>query len=213
MVFDTLIKLTVSRHTLQYHHSCTIHHSGMLIYICRAKRSMRHTQPNGKASAWRKPCTRLPSSKSIHPIPNGEATNLPTVRFQPRVAIVHGWEVACGKTRGSQGFFPWDFSWWFFSLEKYIILLSTHFLDTHTHTWVFEGKPWKKAGVKPRASLLHEAAKMSRWKFLEGARKRQAWEWWGWWEWHPSHRVPSEEGRDFWYLRFFLVGFIGAFTF
>jgi len=37
---------------------------------------------------------------------------------------------------------------------------------------------------------------MSRWKFLE------AWCGWGWWE-HPSHRVPSEEGRDFWCLLFF----------
>lgn len=117
---------------------------GMLIYICRT-RSMRHTYWSGtNAAAWRKPCTRLPSSKSIHPIPNGEATNLPN---EEHIVSHHSLLGSClWRNSGKSRIFPMDFFMVFFSLKKYI------FYTKHTYTvntWVFKGKPGKAGGKTP----------------------------------------------------------------
>ena len=143
---------------------------------------------NQKAAAWRKPCTRLPSSKSIHPIPNGEATSLPNGSVH-RELPSNCWEVACGRS-GKSGFFPWIF-------HGVLFVYMSMFYYKHTYmvnTWVFKENPAKLEWNPghPYFMKLPKWAAGSSWR--SNSTKRG---WWGWWEWHPSHRVPSEEGRDF----------------
>lgn len=143
VVFDTLIKLTVSRHILQYHHSGTIHARYVDLPFNAPGQCAIHIDP-GPTYAHQNFAQILPSSQHNlterqrpgeslvldyhHPnqsirYPTARPLTFPTVRFQRRVAIklLGSWWWKVGEVRS----FPWIFMV-FFSWKNTCSILTTH---------------------------------------------------------------------------------------